>query len=645
MNMPISKVGPHIRTGVFNLGLPASVGLVIVLAAFLTVAGCDSSGSTPPANQALNARFTAEPKTGEAMTYTFDASGSSDAGGQIASYQWDFGDGETGSGQTTTHTYESTGDKEVTLTVTDGEGGSKSVTKNVTVEASRANYDFTSDYAYNLNVVYFVPKDMEPLPDYRDRLSGFLLYIQDYYRQWMKHWGYDKTFGLLKDQGRVKITRITGEKAVSAYPNDGGGRKIREEVKEYFQTHEASPDSEHYLVFTPKPNSDLDLPYYGLGRWGFVNDVGQKASTAEQEGGGVVHELGHALNLPHNAHRVSHKESLGAAIMHNGNNVWNGAGGASATSLTEASTDILNEAQVFSRDEDAFYGPVDAELRSGTGRYRNGEVVISGTFKSDVSVRKAIVLLDPEGGGNYNQQGFSQTVAGADSFHVSIPTGELFKRQNADYTAKVWLVPEHRGRLYMKLTEFSFSEGVPNIDFHFSAVSTLPKEPWKVTDYSDQEPTDNSATGNSQVASNVIDGDWDTFWHSRYSDGEAPLPHHITVDMGEQHEVKGFQFVQREGISAGAKRVRTKQVEIRVSDDGDNFESLGEYTLENTGRPQQVELEGAQGFRYFKLVVKSSFDANPRASLAEVGVFPPAPDEASTGRHFKKPSRSPSIIR
>lgn len=634
-----------------GLAFLLAAGAVVLLA---TATGCDSGGgggSDPSSNQAPSADFTATAVEGEPMTYAFDAGGSEDADGEIAAYQWDFGDGESATGRTVEHTYDSGGEMEVTLTVVDEDGASGESTQSLEVGASGGGgYDFSSDYAYNLNVIYFVPAGMEPLPGYRDRLSGFLLYIQDYYREWMGHWGYeDRTFGLLKDEGRVKITRVNGEEPVSAYPNDGGGRKIRGEVRAYFQASEATPDSEHYLVFTPKPNPDLSLPYYAIGKWGFVSDIGQQASTAEQQGGGVVHELGHAVNLPHNAHPASLREELGAAIMHDGNNVWNGSGGASATSLTEASAAILRQSQVFSREEGAFYGPVEAELRSASGTYRNGEIVISGTYESDVPVREAIVLLDPEGGGTYDQQAFPGKVAEADSFRVRVPTEELFKTQSADYTAKVWLVPEHQGRMYVKLTEFSFAGGVPNIDFQFGTVSTLPKEDWEVTDYSDQEPTDNQATGHSQVASNVIDGDWDTFWHSRYSDVEAPLPHTITVDMGEQHEVKGLQFVQREGISAGARRVRTQEIAIRASSDGEDFESLGEYTLENTGTPQQVELESVREFQYFQLVFKSSFGADPRTSLAEVGVFGPSTSSGEAAAvsaeegHFQKPPRNEPV--
>ena len=56
-------------------------------------------------------------------TCTVDASGSSDtAPGTIASYAWDFGDGTTGTGVSTTHTYTTSGAKTITLRVTDNQG-------------------------------------------------------------------------------------------------------------------------------------------------------------------------------------------------------------------------------------------------------------------------------------------------------------------------------------------------------------------------------------------------------------------------------------------------------------------------------------------------------------------------------------------
>ena len=52
----------------------------------------------------------------------FNASGSKDNDGMIVSYTWDFGDGETGEGVETTHSYTSPGDFVAKLTVEDDDG-------------------------------------------------------------------------------------------------------------------------------------------------------------------------------------------------------------------------------------------------------------------------------------------------------------------------------------------------------------------------------------------------------------------------------------------------------------------------------------------------------------------------------------------
>ena len=71
------------------------------------------------------------PASGESVSV--DASGSSDSDGSISAYSWEFGDGTTASGQTATHSYGSTGDYTVTLTVTDDDGATGTDTVTVSV--------------------------------------------------------------------------------------------------------------------------------------------------------------------------------------------------------------------------------------------------------------------------------------------------------------------------------------------------------------------------------------------------------------------------------------------------------------------------------------------------------------------------------
>ncbi|PYR56600.1 MAG: hypothetical protein DMF91_21530 [Acidobacteria bacterium] len=67
------------------------------------------------------------------LTCSFNASGSSDPDGTIASYAWTFGDGTTGSGATANHTYAAGGSYTVTLTVTDNAAATSTQAQSVTV--------------------------------------------------------------------------------------------------------------------------------------------------------------------------------------------------------------------------------------------------------------------------------------------------------------------------------------------------------------------------------------------------------------------------------------------------------------------------------------------------------------------------------
>jgi PKD repeat protein len=91
----------------------------------------ESTSNSPP-----SASFSYDPSEPDVSeTVSFDASASEDGDGSIVAYEWDFtGDGVVdATGETATYQYESAGTYEVTLTVSDGDGATDSVTKSISV--------------------------------------------------------------------------------------------------------------------------------------------------------------------------------------------------------------------------------------------------------------------------------------------------------------------------------------------------------------------------------------------------------------------------------------------------------------------------------------------------------------------------------
>ena len=87
------------------------------------------------------------------FSVNFDASASTSSQSNIVSYVWDFGDGNTGTGVQTSHTYAAPGSYNVKLTVQDALGGNNSITKSVAaVDPSQAAIRInTGGFEVNVN--------------------------------------------------------------------------------------------------------------------------------------------------------------------------------------------------------------------------------------------------------------------------------------------------------------------------------------------------------------------------------------------------------------------------------------------------------------------------------------------------------------
>lgn len=123
--------------------------------------GCSSSLSRPQFIRVYSPRatFTGNPLTGcPGMTVNFQHTAAS---GQLIHYEWDFGDGTTGTGQNPSHTYSSTGSYTVRLIVTHAFGCKDTVVRtnfvNVVVPAGNNTYGDTTMLCQNMPMVFVDP--------------------------------------------------------------------------------------------------------------------------------------------------------------------------------------------------------------------------------------------------------------------------------------------------------------------------------------------------------------------------------------------------------------------------------------------------------------------------------------------------------
>src|SRR5699024_5606915 len=124
----------------------------------------------------------------------------------------------------------------------------------------------------------------------------------------------------------------------------------------------------------------------------------------------------------------------------------------------------------------------------------------------------------------------------------------------------------------------------------------IPQSQLSVADVSSEE-TNNAAN----AASNVLDGDRSTFWHTDWSLTEGP--HWITLDLGQVCRVDALRYMPRPGGGNGTLR----DYEIYLSPSGRHWgDPVATGTLEPSTDPSVIDVDAGPG-RYLKIKYLSSY--------------------------------------
>ncbi len=140
----------------------------------------------------------------------------------------------------------------------------------------------------------------------------------------------------------------------------------------------------------------------------------------------------------------------------------------------------------------------------------------------------------------------------------------------------------------------------------FKLSKVVDRSRWKVTASSFQ-----SGEGDPE---HVLDGDADTFWHSRYSP-EASRPHFLVIDTGSTSKISGLVYTGREDGENG----RVDKYEISLSSDGQNWGApVASGHFKNNSDAQTVTWPKPVAARYVKFLPVSEVQGRDFSSVAEL---------------------------
>ncbi|MBO9727239.1 MAG: discoidin domain-containing protein [Chitinophaga sp.] len=463
---------------------------------------------------------------------------------------------------------------------------------------------------YKLNVIYFLPQGQDTLTRYRERMTDMLFFYRDFYRGEMNRNGFgSKTFGLQTNAAgtQVVFSVIHGSHPASSYPYNGGAGPMMDDINAYFQQHPDEKRSEHYLVITPVPDvTHADVPYYGIGNWAFILD--HSKLDIKQYGVGIdwvagnAHELGHGLGLPHDKEKKSEAATIGTSLMS-----WNDF--TKGTILSKAACAILNNCELFNNTPVTNYQQsFKSYVKKVNVSYSNGNMVVSGRFFAAQPVNGINVYQDPDANADsYDTPSWSAAPIGTDSFNISTPISELWDLTGT-YALRVDLLGTNGYRQTIVTYHYSFINQEPVLDPAIGSKPEIPKTGWVIADVDSEE--------SGYPATNALDNDPSTYWHTQYSGAEPTHPHQLTIDMGTSHLLNGLTFRDRQGVWPGIK-----DVTVYTKTATGNWTQAGVFTLRKSDMDQFISFTTPVDARYFRIVTSSSYDDGRSCALAEIGAY------------------------
>ncbi len=292
-----------------------------------------------------------------------------------------------------------------------------------------------------MRVVYWTPADREPQPDYRARLTRVMRHVQEFYRTQMSGYGFpNRSIQLdLAPDGLLQLPVAKGTlKSAECSEQDGSdGQAIRRDCLAALKAGGIDGENETIVIFCNLTEFDPvqrtmshHSPYYAGGdsrrgtAWQLDSvlldplhlGVKDQFLTDKQYGrislgkynsifvGGVCHELGHALGLPHCRECAASRPLRGTALMGSGNRSY----GEELRGESKGSFLTVGHALKLAAHPQ-FSGSVKQMEKRAAITFSGWKLTaspdglkVSGQVKSALPVHAVLAYGDPAGGGDYD---------------------------------------------------------------------------------------------------------------------------------------------------------------------------------------------------------------------------------------------------
>lgn len=119
---------------------------------------------------------------------------------------------------------------------------------------------------------------------------------------------------------------------------------------------------------------------------------------------------------------------------------------------------------------------------------------------------------------------------------------------------------------------------------------------------------------------NLLDGNPNTFFHTRWSSPQYDMPHYIQVDLNEPHENFCFYYQNRNGSQVGAQKL-----EVQISNDGEDWETIETISSRlPSGSKEEYTSEVFQpgkAFTHFRYNVVKTYGDAKYFNMAEFALY------------------------